>query len=118
MFWKSPTVYEHQQQLLQPQAGVQRPGACQARVGGRVHSRFEERWGVGDTMGKVVVHRPGGGRGVMHCDRFGKAWAGAAPWWWRRGTPPSPCGRSRWGRSLCPGGSIGTSRRAAPQTSW
>jgi hypothetical protein len=83
LFWKSPTVYEHQQQLLQPQAGVQRPGACQARVGGRVHSRFEERWGVGDTMGKVVVHRPGGGRGVMHCDRFGKAWAGAdkEAWW-------------------------------------
>ena len=40
---------------------------------GGVHSRFEERLGVGDTMGKVVVHRPGGGRGVKHCDQVGQS---------------------------------------------
>ena len=45
---------------------------------GGVHSRFEERWGVGDTMGKVVVHRPGGGRGVKHCDQVGQMeWVGS-----------------------------------------
>ena len=44
---------------------------------GGVHSRFEERLGVGDTMGKVVVHRPGGGRGVKHCDQVGQMeWVG------------------------------------------
>ena len=46
---------------------------------GGVHSRFEERWGVGDTMGKVVVHRPGGGRGVKHYDQVGQMeWIGMA----------------------------------------
>ena len=45
---------------------------------GGVHSRFEERWGVGDTMGKVVVHRPGCGRGVKHCDQVGQMeWVGS-----------------------------------------
>ena len=44
---------------------------------GGVHSRFEERLGVGDSMGKVVVHRPGGGRGVKHCDQVGQMeWVG------------------------------------------
>ena len=28
-----------------------------------VHTRVEERWAMGDTMGKEVVHRPAGGRG-------------------------------------------------------
>ena len=43
-----------------------------------VHTRFEERWGVGDTMGKVVVHRPAGGRGVKHCDQVGlMEWVGS-----------------------------------------
>ena len=40
---------------------------------------------VGDTMGKVVVHRPGGGRGVKHCDQVGQmVWLGSQthtpPW--------------------------------------
>ena len=41
-------IHEHQQQLLQPQAGIQNPGACQARVGGRVHlgSRRGGAWGT------------------------------------------------------------------------
>ena len=28
-----------------------------------VNTRVEERWAMGDTMGKEVVHRPAGGRG-------------------------------------------------------
>ena len=43
-----------------------------------VHTRFEDRWGVGDTMGKVVVYRPAGGRGVKHCDQVGlMEWVGS-----------------------------------------
>lgn len=51
---------------LHPQAGL---GACQAGAGGRGPRQV---WGeVGDTIGKVLVPRPGGGRGVKHCDHGG-----------------------------------------------
>jgi len=32
------------------------------------HTKFEERWGAGDTLGKLVVHKPVGGRNIKHCD--------------------------------------------------
>jgi len=45
---------------------------------GGAHTRFEERWGVGDTLGKMVVHRPSGSRGVKHCDQVAlMEWVGS-----------------------------------------
>ena len=52
-------------------------------------------WGVGDTMGKVMVHRPGGWRGVKHCDQVGQMeWVGSLSAYLRQSCTPPWCSPS------------------------
>ena len=60
-------------------------GHARLELEGGVHFRFEERLGMGDTMGKVV-HRPGGEKGVKHCDQVGQLkWVGSFSTYLRQG---------------------------------
>ena len=50
---------------------------------------------MGDTMGKVMVHRPGGWRGVKHCDQVGQMeWLGSLSAYLRQSCTPPWCSPS------------------------